>query len=122
MYLTPEVTLGLAPTQRLALRDGSLIPPDPEGVPVVMIDGIYGQDDVDAAVCRATGAEVALVAVCAGATDEAARLAQINISERLRLEHRIATVLVEPEADRDYAAQLVLSGRADLVALPAPPT
>jgi anthraniloyl-CoA monooxygenase len=120
--LSPEVTLGSTATQRLALRDGTLVTPDSEGVPVLLLDQVYGQDDVEDGVRRAAEAGVGLVAVCAGAKDEAARLAQINISERLRLEHRIATVLVEPEADRDYAAQLVLSGRADLVAVPAPPT
>jgi 2,4-dienoyl-CoA reductase-like NADH-dependent reductase (Old Yellow Enzyme family) len=46
-------------------------------------------------------------------------LAQVHISERLRLEHGVPTVLVDDAGDRDHAAQLVLSGRADLVAAPA---
>jgi anthraniloyl-CoA monooxygenase len=129
VHLSPAVTLGASPAHDLILCGGELVAahPDaadcrPAGVPVLLIDQVYGQDDVEEAVRRAVPARVELAAVCAGDKDENARLAQINISERLRLEHGLATVLVEPNADRDYFAQLVLSGRADLVAVPAPPT
>ncbi len=116
------VQLGVRPAQDLRLHGDELVPAgrsDP-GVPVLLIDRVNGQDDVEDGVRRAATAGVALVAVCAGDAGEDARLAQINLSERLRLELGVPTALVEPDADRDYAAQLVLSGRADLVAVPAP--
>jgi anthraniloyl-CoA monooxygenase len=121
--LARDVTLGAAPTQRLVLRGIELVAApcdrEPRDVTAVLIDQVLGQDDVEDRVHAAARAGADLVAVHAGSPDEAARLAQINISERLRIEHRIPTALVEPSLDREHAAQLVLSGRADLVAIPA---
>lgn len=56
----------------------------------------------------------ALVAVHAGTA-----LTRALLSERARLVHGVPTLVVEPDADRDGAATLVLSGRADLVGVRA---
>lgn len=42
-------------------------------------------------------------------------LTRALLSEEARLAHAVPTMVVEPDADRDRAATLVLSGRADLV-------
>ena len=44
---------------------------------------------------------------------------RVLVAEDLRLVHGVTTMLVEPGADRDRATTLVLSGRADLVGVPA---
>jgi salicyloyl-CoA 5-hydroxylase len=127
LQLSPAIRLGAAATQPLLLLGDTLLPDDQlprsESVPAVLIDQVHGPEDVRGGVGRALRAfasGAALVAVRASSmNDEAARLAQIHISERLRLEHRIPTALVDHAGDRDHAAQLVLSGRADLIAVPA---
>ncbi|SNR75095.1 anthraniloyl-CoA monooxygenase [Haloechinothrix alba] len=53
----------------------------------------------------------ALVAVHAGSA-----LTRTLLSEQARLVHGIPTLVIEPDADADRAATLVLSGRADAVA------
>ncbi|HTK67097.1 MAG TPA: FAD-dependent monooxygenase [Pseudonocardia sp.] len=121
--LAPEVALGVSALRPLVLRGTELLTAvgDPRAgdVSALLVDRVRGQRDVDDRVDGAVRSGAKVVAVRAGAPDEDARLAQINISERLRIEHRIPTALVEPAPDREHAAQLVLSGRADLVAVPA---
>jgi anthraniloyl-CoA monooxygenase len=124
--IDPTLDLGAVPVQPIVLRGDTLGPAgaDPvDGVPAVLLDDVRGGQDVEDRVTRALAAVAdgaALVAVRANPADgEAGVLAQVHISERLRLEHGVPTVLVDDAGDRDHAAQLVLSGRADLVAAPA---
>jgi 2-polyprenyl-6-methoxyphenol hydroxylase-like FAD-dependent oxidoreductase len=97
-------------------------PPAEEGRRWALLVAAPDQEgEVGAAVARALAAAPAgpaLVAVHGGT-----RLTRVLVSEELRLVHGLRTMLVEPgadaDADADRATTLVLSGRADLVGVPA---
>jgi 2-polyprenyl-6-methoxyphenol hydroxylase-like FAD-dependent oxidoreductase len=119
-----------SPVQRgvrsIVLRDGRMVvdPQDTAGeLPGVLLDGLRDGQDVEQGVADAVAAAergAQLVMLRADpATAEAGTLARSQISERLRLEHGLPTVTLEDPPDFDLAAQLVLSGRTDLVAVPA---
>lgn len=46
-------------------------------------------------------------------------LTRMLVCEQARMRHRLPALLVDPDADRDRALTAVLSGRADLVGIPA---
>jgi anthraniloyl-CoA monooxygenase len=56
-----------------------------------------------------------LLAAVHGGTELTRRL----LCEQARMAQKLPALLVEPEADRDQALTAVLSGRADLVGVPA---
>jgi anthraniloyl-CoA monooxygenase len=121
--ISRAVPLGAAARQPLALQADALGPVRPDGVPALLIDTVAGPADVEPGIAdalRAAEAGTMLIGVRAAADAASAQLAATHISERLRLEHGIATALVDDAGDRDHAAQLVLSGRADLIAVPEP--
>jgi salicyloyl-CoA 5-hydroxylase len=62
----------------------------------------------------AGGLRPALVAVFGGTP-----LTRSLVAEQSRLEERLPVLLMEPDADRDFAVTAVLSGRTDLVGVPA---
>jgi anthraniloyl-CoA monooxygenase len=127
LRLDPTLDLGVGPARPIVLRADTLEPADAhpgDGVAAVLLDDVRGAPDVEDRVTRGLAAVAdgaALAVVRANPPDgEASTQAQLHISERLRLEHGVPTALVDDTADRGHAAQLVLSGRADLVAVPVP--
>ncbi len=92
--------------------------PAPEARPWgLLVTAPEEEADVGATVDAASaglGAGPAFVAVHGGSA-----FTRVLVAEELRLVHRVTTMLVEPGADRDRATTLVLSGRADLVGVPA---
>jgi anthraniloyl-CoA monooxygenase len=75
------------------------------------------ENDLPAVFARLTefaAAEPVLVAVHGGTP-----LTRMLVCEQARMHDRLPALLVDPDADRDRAVTAVLSGRADLVAVPA---
>ena len=88
---------------------------------VLRDDGVYAQNIIDQAPLRFLAADVAtLRAVFAHvAVHGGNAFTRVLVAERLRLVHGVSTLLIEPDADLDRATTLILSGRTDLVGVPA---
>jgi 2-polyprenyl-6-methoxyphenol hydroxylase-like FAD-dependent oxidoreductase len=103
-----ETTLELAgvvfSSRFLQIRDESIV--DGAGATV----GLDVGQVVDACSPDTIVPDAAFVVVAGGSPVERAAVA-----ERVRLESGVATVIVDPDADRNLAETLVLSGRADAV-------
>jgi anthraniloyl-CoA monooxygenase len=72
------------------------------------------EDELPAALARLAEPRATLVAVYGGTL-----LTRTLLCEQARMRHGLPALLVEPELDRDRAVTAVLSGRADLVGVPA---
>lgn len=131
VVLDPAMDLAHLDERQAILRGGVLRdlaepedPIDPEpSVEALVLEAVTGEDEVEDRVARGARAHdrgVPVVAVrAAGGAGQRGQLARSLVAERLRLEHDVTVLLLDEDADLDHAAQLVLSGRADAVAVPS---
>jgi salicyloyl-CoA 5-hydroxylase len=102
-------------------RVTALETPHPRATRIVAPAGRRGLQEAfqRAASAAREGATLIAVAPAAAVPEVEARLGAIILAERVRFELAVPVLLEAPELDLSWATTVVLSGRADLVGVPA---